>query len=296
MIDKLFITLIAVISSVIAIIKFKSKGIREDFFLNFPMSYKMDRVAGETQQDLYSVPANYQAILAPRFSNIDYGAQIRYNMPNIKNRAVPKDPLGYGSLVEENYVKENYGSGGCRSCGGGCKNPSDCGKGGTTGNMAMAMQSQYGMNASPSYAQKKNSLQYSEATSMLPVGDMTSKALGSGQQGQGPRKNPIVYDRYMYANQRSRLYALGDPIRGDLPIVPCKSEWFRPSVHPHIDLRDGAIPILAGVRNQTSNRLHALQSVSTGGLYDTLGGVNYSTQKNSALRTGQMDLQVTSFP
>jgi hypothetical protein len=41
--------------------------------------------------------------------------------------------------------------------------------------------------------------------------------------------NTVVYDRYIYANQKSRTHGLGDPIRGDLPIVPCGSGWFNMS-------------------------------------------------------------------
>ncbi len=48
---------------------------------------------------------------------------------------------------------------------------------------------------------------------------------------------PVVYDRIMYANRRSRLLEGSDFIRGDLPIFPQNLGWFSPSVQPHIDLR-----------------------------------------------------------
>ncbi len=310
--EKFLGTLVAMIVAIFAIMKLKfKKGIREEFFLNFPMTYKMDREISETgsKQDLYSIPGNYQAILSPRFSNVDYGAHIRYNMPSCRNQAVPPTPLGFGGMVTESMghlkgeqsagqaggqgnsnMVEGFCSagncGGCSSCSGGCNNPPSCTKGGVMGNL---MQAAHGQDANASYALRKNNLQYTPAGDLLPVADMrVQNALGG--------KNPIIYDRYIFANQRSRLYGLGDPIRGDLPIVPCKNEWFRPSVHPHIDLRDGAISVIAGTRNQTSNKLHALQSAATGGVYNTLGGVDYSTPKNSVLVAGQRDLQVTTFP
>ncbi|GHV50386.1 hypothetical protein AGMMS49579_03890 [Spirochaetia bacterium] len=50
---------------------------------------------------------------------------------------------------------------------------------------------------------------------------------------------PVVYDRVMYANKRSRLRGYGDFIRGDLPISPQPVGWFTPSVNPVNDLRNG---------------------------------------------------------
>jgi hypothetical protein len=290
--NKFFGTLIGIVIAIIAIIKLNFKNnSREDFFLNVPMTYKMDREISTggcgTNSDLYSIPGNYQAILSPRFSNVDYGAHIRYNMPSCRNQAVPPTPLGFGNMVEGFCNEGNCGICPPGSCGG----PPNCCKGGVAGNNAQAMHS---VDWNANYALQRNNLQYTQASDLIPVGDMRSRnALGLNAEGG---KNPIIYDRYIFANQRSRLAGLGDPIRGDLPIVPCKSEWFRPSVHPHIDLRDGAISVIAGTRNQTSNALHALQSASTGGVYNTLGGVNYSSPRNSVLVAGQRDLQVTAFP
>jgi hypothetical protein len=290
--NKFFGTLVAIIAVIFAIFKLKfNKDSRENFFLNVPMTYKMNREISTTGStaNLFSIPGNYQAILSPRFSNVDYGAHIRYNMPSCNNQAVPANPIpmspmGYGEVIES--FCNRPGCGGCSACSGGCKSPPSCSKGGIMGNI---QQAAHGQGANASWALNRESLNYTPAGDLLPVGDMSVKNSMGG-------KNPIIYDRYIYANQRSRLYGLGDPIRGDLPIVPCKNEWFRPSVHPHIDLRDGAISVIAGTRNQTSNQLHALQSASTGGVYNTLGGVNYSTPKNSQLFAGQRDLQVTAFP
>jgi hypothetical protein len=75
-----------------------------------------------------------------------------------------------------------------------------------------------------------------------------------------------VYDRLMYSNSRSRLYGQGDPIRGDIGcIVPIKSDWFRPSVRPNIDLRPGAMTIMGGIDNETPRELRALQSAYSAG-------------------------------
>ncbi len=50
------------------------------------------------------------------------------------------------------------------------------------------------------------------------------------QQGimddNGEMIQPVVYDRIMYANRRSRLLEGSDFIRGDLPIFPQNLGWF----------------------------------------------------------------------
>ena len=58
---------------------------------------------------------------------------------------------------------------------------------------------------------------------------------------------PVVYDRVIYTNNNSRLRSQGDMIRGDLPIKPNSSDWFRPSVRPSVDLQRGAMNVMGGV-------------------------------------------------
>ena len=283
--NKIFITIISLILMFLALGKTSmiSNQSKENF-INVAQTYKVDGVVNEPNVGMFSIPGYYQSMLSPRFSNVNYGSDVRYNMPSKENQGVPCDPLTYGNMV--GGTKENY----CYNCGGGCKSPPECGKGGIGPSNAVRNWSQDQMYASKDFKSAMNKLEYTDTSDMLPVGDMkTVNAMGGPQQA-------VVFDRFMYANQRSRLYALGDPIRGDLPIVPCKNEWFRPSVHPHIDLRDGAMQVMGGVGNSTSNELAALQNMATAGTYTTLGGINYSTQKQSALGTGQRDIQVTSFP
>ena len=117
----------------------------------------------------------------------------------------------------------------------------------------------------------------------------------------GEMKQPIVYDRYVYANRRSRLRGQGDPIRGDLPVVPSTGNWFTPSVHPNIDLQAGAINVLAGVNNETNHQLANLIYNSSGGGDTAIGGVdmapvNMSSQVHGSLGAAQGDVQMTSFP
>lgn len=99
---------------------------------------------------------------------------------------------------------------------------------------------------------------------MLP--NMSPDAIASVQQ-------PVMYDRYIYANQKSRLRESGDPIRGDLPIVPGNLGWFTPSVTPNIDLRDGAMAVLGGEDNSTARSTLALVQAASGGTTGAYAGV-----------------------
>jgi hypothetical protein len=69
----------------------------------------------------------------------------------------------------------------------------------------------------------------------------------------GTESQPVVYDRLMYSNMRSRLRGLGDYIRGDIKITPdnyksgCQhNNWFQVSVKPERDLNPGAMEQLFG--------------------------------------------------
>ena len=95
--NKFLITLVGLIFAAVAInIKSKDEdGIVEDFNM-FPMSWKVGQVAkvpgaltnnfagsdSAQKGQFFSVPGAYQSMLNPRFSNVDYGANIRYNMPS----------------------------------------------------------------------------------------------------------------------------------------------------------------------------------------------------------------------
>ena len=94
--------------------------------------------------------------------------------------------------------------------------------------------------------------------------------------GEGDIVQPVTYDRFMFSNKKSRLREHGDPIRGDLPIIPHNSDWFRPSVQPHIDLKEGAMQVMGGFDNETNNQLSLLMAASAGNAMQTFGGMNFS--------------------
>lgn len=39
--------------------------------------------------EFFTIPGTFQSTLSPRFSNVDYGANIRYREPNINHMASP---------------------------------------------------------------------------------------------------------------------------------------------------------------------------------------------------------------
>jgi hypothetical protein len=244
--------------------------------------------------------ANYQASLSPRFDGTnDYGAMIRYNMPSRRNLAVPTDPLTFGSMacgskpVKEGFCQSCRGAtieGYCSGCGSvGCRT----GSGGLPARPIGAPSSSNLMGhdyGSASFREAQAQGEYAPVTSLPPAGDLTMMT-PDGQANQ-----VIVYDRFMFANQRSRLAAQGDWIRGDLPIVPCKNEWFRPAVNPQIDLRQGAMSVLGGVENGTARELLDLQVAAIGGVSDAaVGGGQPMTITNSNFITSGGTVQKAAY-
>ena len=268
---------------------------------------------GANKGDFFSIPGTYQAMLSPRFSNTQYGANITYNMPNYENQAVPMGPLDFGSMASSNYyrapsvkenfrqpVVENYPCQG--NCSGGCT-VIGCGKGGapcpsdfrTDTPIAPAgyADGNYNQVADDVYSQ------FAVAENELPVGDMTTMT-SSGQE-----INSIVYDRPMYAMPKSRLFATSDYIRGDLAIIPHQTGWFRPSVTPNIDLNPGALAVMGGINNDSAKDTANLIYQASSGGQSTLAGVNMQQYFNKVNMNNQYagaysaagrDVQFTSFP
>lgn len=242
----------------------------------------------------------FQGILSPRFNNNDYGANIRYNMTDYENQAVPCNPLTFGDMAKENYTqqtKENYPTScGSGSCSGGCS--PQCGKGGMPvpyHGSAPEMPAGY---AAGDYNKVMEKV-YSEsdhpaATDSLPIGTMTSI------NSEGEVTQPVVFSRFMYANRQSRLRAQGDPIRGDLPIVPCNLGWFSVAPNVNIDLQEGAMNVLGGTSNQTSSALSQLIYDASGNADTTIGGVNLADANMTPQYTGQYsaigDVQISAMP
>jgi hypothetical protein len=315
--NKMLISLIGISIAVYAICNLaksaEAQEIKEGFLGTLPsMQVKVERSIGcKNGVDFYSVP-QFQSMLSPRFSNTDYGANIQYNLPDYKNLATPCTPLMMGEMVSEDYrstkerytqnpsqnnqtrIKEDFcgssSSSDCRGCG-----PTLCGKGGA--NLPAANVNFAGPVsgfAAGNFNQVTDNLyansSYPEANSMFPVGDMkTINGLGEACQA-------VVYDRYIYANRNSRLRSKGDPIRGDLPIVPCSGNWFTPSVQPNIDLQEGALNVLGGFDCEQQHKLSELIYASSGGTQTAIAGVNLAPEFDTGLCMAGGDIVTTAYP
>jgi len=86
----------------------------------------------------------------------------------------------------------------------------------------------------------------------LPTGDMKNF------NSLGEEVNSVNYERIIFANRNSRTRSQGDMIRGDLPIAPCTTGWFRPSANPSTDLQQGAMNVLTDIEGV--NKLASLMS------------------------------------
>lgn len=230
------------------------------------------KTGGLPTADFFQTP-NFQSILSPRFSNVNYGPNLRTQFPAYKNMGVPQDPLTSGDGIRVKNARIPLDP----------HNP----------------QSVYSSYTNGNYKSVKDGVTI-RGGDALPTSTLAEGST-SFLTADGEMKQPIVYDRYVYANRRSRLRGLGDPIRGDLPIVPATGNWFTPSVHPNIDLQAGAINVLAGVNNDTNHQLANLIYNSSGGGDTTIGGVNManvnmSSQVYGSLGAAQGDVQMTSFP
>lgn len=268
------IPIIILLGSIISFGAFmNAKNRQKENFVGFgyPMTVKVDtEVKNKLADNFYTVPGTYSAALEPRFSSIGYGSQIVYNFPDIKNLATPENPLSY----KQNYiVKENY----------------EHSKNNTPYFSGFASPPGY---ASSNYNQEKSKLPGRTFTDVLPVGDMTVRS------ASGEVEQPIVYDRFIYASQRSRLSGLGDRIRGDLPILPNNTGWFQVPVNPQIDLTNSALSVMSG-DGETDRQLRALKTTLAGGARNTFGSmgpVDGSTKNIMTAGAAQSDIMVTSFP
>ena len=243
-------------------------------FINYPQTVLVDTVnpqtglsvPGNNQAQLvppvFTVNGNQQSPLSPRFSSTGYGANITYNLPEMKNLAVePNNPLQlnpmqYANLVEKNDIVERrenfvYPSG----------------------------------SSSQEYQQKDSSLETSETTAALPVQNMSMASAGNTKS-----QVPLNLDRFIVANRKSRLYGQGDYIRGDIQTVPLlpnsdpnSNIWFRPSVNPARDLNPGALAVLGGAYNETNRQTVQLQMQSNSGSLNTFSGVSWTPPANTAV-------------
>lgn len=284
---------------------------KENFWMTPARSVKVEKMFKDCNKpDFYQIP-NYQSMLSPRFSNVGYGANLLGRMPDYSKVGVPYDPLmntarslstssensscnnmSYQNSQTSQPQVEPYCDGWqSTNIVGGLNKPLiprafESGAGFTDGNYQQALN-----------------LALDAGASAWPTSTIEEPNRATIISDDGQISQPIVYDRYIYANKNSRQRGAGDPIRGDLPIVPVSGNWFIPSQanSPSINLQQGAMNVMGGVNNETSNALANLIWNSSGGTETTIGGVDMANtmmthQVYGSAAAAQGDVIATSFP
>lgn len=311
---------------------------KEGFWMTPSRQVKVEKMfKNPATQDFFQVP-NFQGILSPRFSNVNYGPNLRTKLPNYNRMGVPQDPLqekpnppdplNYAiaeGIPGQGFNEMSGSASAYRAAFGKDVQPSIF-EGYQQGQQG-SVNPQYGWQeskhlgvpkipldphnpysasyANGDYMQVLNMAVASGSVDGWPTNTVAELDQASFVSQDGEMKQPIVYDRYMYANRNSRLRGQGDPIRGDLPIVPISGNWFIPSAaagnNVNQVLQQGAMNVLGGINNETSNALANLIYNSSGGADTTIGGVdmahtNMSHQVYGAASAAMGDVQTTSFP
>ena len=103
-----------------------------------------------------------------------------------------------------------------------------------------------------------------------PVNELPDNETPVTTMTQPDIEDSIVVPRVIKALPNKRNRGQGDPIRGDLAIMPEPCGWFRPSASPNIDLRQGALNVIAGEDNEQGKTLTKLINSTSGSIY--IGG------------------------
>lgn len=264
---------------------------KENFWMIPDRQVSVEKVLKDPSSNTFFQVPNFQSVLSPRFSNVNYGPNLSGRLPHSAQLGVPHDPLmqQQSSLVEG--FQDNQQSGAYIV--GAPKIPEN----------PFMINTDVVPSNNNNYDQIKSTIAPLGATQGWPTDSLANLGSTPFMTPDGELKQAIVYDRYIYSNRNSRLRGQGDPIRGDLPIVPINGNWFIPSQAntPQLSLQQGAMNVMGGVNNETNNSLANLIYNATGGANTTIGGVdmaqtNMSHQVYGAVAAAQGDVQVTSFP
>lgn len=329
------VALTTILIAILGVVVYVASGTKENFWMIPSRQVKVETMFKDpTTQDFFQVP-NFQGILSPRFSNVNYGPDLRTEFPNYNRMGVPQDPLQekpnppdpLNFALAQGIPSQGFDE---MSASARAYQAAFGGVGVGVPPVYEGYQSsnpQYGWQESKylgvpkipldphnpysasytngDYNQVLNTVVASGSVDGWPTSTVAELDQASFLTQDGEMKQPIVYDRYMYANRNSRLRGQGDPIRGDLPIVPISGNWFIPSAaagnNVNQVLQQGAMNVLGGINNETSNALANLVYNASGGVDTTIGGVdmaqtNMSHQVYGAASAAMGDVQVTAFP
>ena len=212
---------------------------------------------GKPNAGFYTVPGQYEAYLPPRMNSAGLNSYVRYQLPPEEYQAnKPNDPFTIANYFEKPQMKEDY------------KAPTS-----TT--------------PTPVGGQKDLSSKDVKGLELPTPSDMTNTGAVSKDAKDGFFVNS---ERLIFSLQKNRLQGLGDPIRGDLPIIPCNPNsnpnsnvWFRPAAQPQSMLNGGAMNVLGGTGNTTAQQLSQLMSNAGGGFNNTYGATPFSPASDSVV-------------
>jgi hypothetical protein len=271
-----------------------------------PVQRKVELVSETKVGDSFvSVAPSYQARIPPRPSGmVNYGTQIRYNMPCEELRGDSLGSVDYASMVsQKEHVQPIVVEGYCGSCEGYCGSRGSCKSAGCRAGAVNDTSLQKSSNivpasfASGNYQQQYSQVAHQMTSDVLPVQSMDS-TIHVDALGQEQCDNVIVYDRLMYAPLKSRNIEMSN-LRADIPIAtdPSHQGWFK-SRYNENDLHAGALAVMGGMNNENTQALLALKSATQGQTHSTGSGVNYGVQQSSYLSHGggDVNVNVTAFP
>jgi len=243
------------------------------------LSASLSNAPGVAKPAFYQPTPQFQSNLATRFANTQFGSQINRKVPDHKHMAAPESPLCHSEMAKEDYTsceKPVCDGSDAHSCAAGDAPPhmnADCNNGDYPDVLEQVAEDH------PANLGITNS---------LPIAQMDNL------NSDGTMDNKVVYSRLMVSNRNSRLRSQGCTLRGDLPIPPCKTGWFQVSANPTIDLNQGAMQVLAGTDNETSNSLAALINSTTG--QTAIAGANLTPEQLTYIGSSGNDINVTLFP
>ena len=295
-----FLIILGLIISIVCISKSDIGGTKEPFWtFGVPMQSQLVRTATITNKkgatttavaplkygEMFMSRPNFQSTLSPRFANVDYGSTIRYNMPAQEHLASNIDnPISYAKMTTKDYkcdqTKEGYDNKCIKTTLPGIK------KG-----LNYSLDGVEHISNNTNYVAAINSTVDSMPSDVLNITDMTATTNGNDLD------QVVFTERIMVSNLRGRRYGLGDYIRGDLPITQdCTPDgWFKSAASPN-DLNTGAMNVLGGVNNETSNALAQLVFGVSGKSRTALGGIDMTSTFQQTLGAGLGDVNtVTSF-
>ena len=277
--NTLYYAIAAIVIVVIIVLIIKSTKSEGFAGLGHTFRPRVDRVARDSDGGFMSVPGYRQEMLPPRFGNVDYGAAIRYNPAPKGMMGVPSNPMSYSDMADvsvEGFTAPECGASGANA-------------GSVYGMSGIRNMPKSDFKAGEVSGTIKPSGEKVNLGGLLPVTSMSEVTASGGMA------HVAIYDRLMVSNGKSRLRGRGDPIRGDLPIVPMSGNWFTVAAQPDVDLMDGAMNVMGGNTNATARNTHQLQSESVAGVVQTYGGVDYAPQSTEGMGADG-SVQVTMFP